>query len=109
MKITRELMEKISSTVEALNLLDTYEYVGIRVQDDDKFALGKIAHRSHIWDNGEDTGIELDGICVTDINAIGHELYFGDHLAIICGYCAEFGADIGELIVRDAEVVAILA
>lgn len=90
-----------------MELSETYEYVGLRVQEQE-FELGKIDHVSHVWDGGEDTGVELDGICVCDMDHLGANRYYGDHAAIICGYRASYGEDPGEIIIRNAEVVKII-
>lgn len=91
-----------------MDLDSKYGYIGIRVQEE-PFELGEMDHFSHIWDNGDDTGIELNGVCATDINSTMAPEYYGDHIAIICGNCAEFGEDVGEIIIRDAVVEYIFA
>ena len=45
----------------AASALYDYEAVGVRVQDV-PFATGPMFHRSHIWDDGDDTGMELPGV-----------------------------------------------
>ena len=92
-----------------------YAYIGIRTQDE-PFALGEMDHRSHIWDDGEDTGIELSGVSTTDINSprvkchcddtVGG--YFGAHCAIIAGNNAEFGDDEYEYVICDPVVIHIV-
>ena len=107
MKMTAEMIKEIKKIADDMDLTWDYEYVGVRVQEQ-AFELGSISHLSHVWDNGEDTGVELDGICVCDLDRLGHEHYFGDHVAIICGNEASYGEDDGELIIRDAEVVNVI-
>ena len=91
---------------------DNYDYIGIRVQEE-PFTLGPIYHVSHIWDDGEDTGEELDGICTINGNADNLEAlaagYNGDHIAILASNQAEYGEDAHELILRDAEVIDIIS
>lgn len=97
----REAMEELSWE---------YGIVAIRTQDE-PFELGPITHCSHIWDDGEDTGEELDGICGTDIKGIEMHLdsYVGDHIAIIAGRYHERGEDPHEVIItEDAECVLII-
>lgn len=106
-KMSPETIARIKQIAEDMDLSWTYEYVGFRVQEQE-FELGKIDHVSHVLDDGEDTGVELDGICVCDINRLGASRYYGEHAAIICGYYAERGEDPGELVIRDAEVVKII-
>lgn len=107
MMMNAEMIKNIKKVAEEMGLSWDYEFVGVRVQEQD-FELGTIEHLSHVWDNGDDTGVELDGICVCSLNRLGVNNYFGDHVAIICGNEAEYGEDDGELIIRDAEVVKVI-
>lgn len=105
--MSAEMIENIKKIAEEMELSWNYEFVGVRVQEQE-FELGTIEHLSHVWDNGDDTGVELDGICVCSLDRMGVNNYFGDHVAIICGNEAEYGEDDGELIIRDAEVVKVI-
>lgn len=107
MKMTAEMITEIKNIVEDMDLAWNYEYIGVRVQEQE-FEIGAIEHRSHVWDNGDDTGVELDGICACKLNRLGVNQYFGGHVAIICGNEAEYGEDDGEIIIRDAEVVKVI-
>lgn len=107
MMMNVEMIKNIKKVSEEMGLSWDYEFVGVRVQEQD-FELGTIEHLSHVWDNGDDTGVELDGICVCSLDRLGVNNYFGDHVAIICGNEAEYGEDDGELIIRDAEVVKVI-
>nr|DAL03393.1 MAG TPA: hypothetical protein [Caudoviricetes sp.] len=107
MKMTAEMIQQIKNTVEDLDLAWNYEYIGVRVQTR-AFELGEISHLSHVWDNGDDTGVELEGISTCKVDRLGHTEYYGDHVAIICGNEADYGEDDGELVIRDAEVAAII-
>ena len=107
MMMNAEMIKNIKKVAEEMGLSWDYEFVGVRVQEQD-FELGTIEHLSHVWANGDDTGVELDGICVCSIDRLGVNNYFGDHVAIICGNEAEYGEDDGELIIRDAEVVKVI-
>ena len=87
-----------------------YEIVAIRTQEQ-PFELGKIVHCSHVWDDGDDTGEELDGICGTTEKGVELHLsgyYYGDHMAIIAGSSYEYGEDANEVIIKNAEVVKII-
>lgn len=85
-----------------------YEYVGIRVQEEE-FQLGSMDHVSKVWIDGTETEEELPGICVIDIKEVQNSsLYFGNHIAVICGDRAERGEDLGELIISDPVCVEIL-
>ena len=97
----REIMEELKWD---------YEMVAIRTQEE-PFELGAIDHRSHIWEDGDDTGEELDGICGTTESGIEMHMngtYFGGHVAMIAGKEYEYGEDAHEVIIRDAECVRII-
>lgn len=113
MKLTQEMIDRIKARAEELH--DNYEYVGLRIQDEEAFELGELDHCSHIWADGDDTGEELNGVCVLSLTS-GHVdwaklagTYFGDHAAIVCGFEASYGEDLGELVIADPEVVEIIA
>ena len=105
--MSAEMIENIKKIADEMDLSWDYEFVGVRVQEQE-FEIGTIEHLSHVWDNGDDTGVELDGICVCKLDRLGVNQYFGDHVAIICGNEAEYGEDDGEIIIRDAEVVKVI-
>lgn len=107
MMMNAEMIKNIKKVAEEMDLSWDYEFVGVRVQEQE-FELGTIEHLSHVWDNGDDTGVELDGICVCNLDRLGANNYFGNHVAIICGNEAEYGEDDGELIIRDAEVIKVI-
>ena len=96
--LTDEVKEKIE------DLRFNYEYVGVRFQALN-FKLGPIDHVSHIWYDGNDTGIGIDGLCAVHIDKIDSlekfSGYYGDHCAIICGNHATWGEDSGEIIIND--------
>lgn len=89
------------------------EKVGIRIQEQ-PFELGELDHVSHIWVDGEDTGEELNGISVVNINSsVANDMfcgrgYFGDHIALIGGDLDEYGEDSGEVILKNAEVLYVI-
>lgn len=86
-----------------------YDYIGIRVQEDE-FTEGEILSNSFVWIDGEPTDEELDGTCAVRLeNAELAYGYYGDHVAIIAGNSAEYGEDLGEIIIRDAEVIEVAA
>ena len=106
MMMNAEMLKNIKKIAEEMDLSLDYEFVGVRVQEQ-KFELGAIEHLSHVWDNGDDTGVELEGICACKLDRLGVNQYLGDNVAIICGNEAEYGEDDGEIIIRDAEVVKV--
>lgn len=107
MLMDKAMIAKIKKIAEEMDLAWEYTYIGVRVQEQE-FELGEIDHVSHIWDNNDDTGVELPGICACKLDCLGENDYFGDHIAIICGDEAEYGEDYGELIIRDPKVVAVI-
>ncbi len=104
MEYSVELKSKIK------NLADQYGAIAVRVQSR-PFELGRIDHISHRWDDGEDTGEELGGIGATSIKMLDYVCgeYFGDHVALLDGDIAEYGEDAGEVVLKNAEVVCIIA
>ena len=59
MRLAPDMIRRVEDI--ASSALYDYEAVGVRVQDV-PFAPGPMAHRSHVWDNGDDTGEELPGV-----------------------------------------------
>lgn len=89
---------------------DKYDfgYIGVRVQED-PFTLGETLDNSFVWVDGEMTDEELDGTCAVKIDeAELAKRYFGDYVAIIGGDSMEYGQDLGEIIIRNAEVLEIV-
>lgn len=107
MKLTDTMKQRLAEVAE--ELFFDYEVVAIRVQEV-PFELGAIDHVSSVWEDGEETDEELDGICAIRAKDVDKsDTYFGDHVAIIAGNRYTYGEDIGEVIIEDAEVVEILA
>ena len=111
MKLTDEMIEKAKEIAKEHVYDFCYGSIGVRVQPV-PFELGPIDHVSHVWIDGEETDEELDGICACAIDDLKHvnayNEYFGDHVAVIGGNLEGFGEDEGEIILSDAEVIAIL-
>ena len=108
MKYPETMLKKIEELAEDFHW--DYDVVGIRVQEE-PFELGHLSHVSHRWDNGEDTGEELDGLSVQSVSSLRtcKNDYYGDHVAIIVGDHYTYGEDAGEIVIEDPQVVAILA
>lgn len=108
MKITSEMIEAAKETAE--ELFFDYEKFGIRVQEV-PFEIGTMDHVSRVWIDGEETEEDLDGVCAQDVTTLDKysNEYFGDYVAIVAGNDYEYGADSGEIIIRDPVVVKILA
>lgn len=105
----REVIENIMNRIEEIRENSDYEYIGVRVQENE-FVKGEILDNSFVWIDGEITDEELDGTCAVKLeDAELAKGYFGDHVAIIGGDYMEYGQDLGEIIIRDAEVLEVLA
>ena len=108
MKLTDDLIRK----AEEASADADYAAIGVRVQDV-PFVLGPMSQKSHIWDDGDDTGAELPGVCAMKLDSIRaaqqHGFYFGDYAAVVAGDSYEYGEDTGEIIIHDPVVIAILA
>ncbi len=117
-------IEKLKEIID----MEEYEFYGVRVDETIKYNIGDICYNSHQWwqDDPEDgseyneeqhcwDGGELDGTCclqVTEENLEDvikkSEMYFGENVTLIAGNYAEGGNDIGEIIISDAKVIAIV-
>lgn len=107
MALTAEMAERIRNVAEELNW--DYEKVCVRVQDV-PFEIGEMDHESEVWEDGKPTGEKLPGVSTLSVKYLDNvRFYFGNHLAIVCGNDFEYGADVGEVILRDATVCEILA
>lgn len=104
-----EAIESILNRIEEIIEESEFEYIGIRVQEDE-FVKGEILDNSYVWIDGEPTDEELDGTCAVMLkDAESAKGYFGDHIAIIGGNNMEYGEDLGEIIIKNAEVMEVLA
>ena len=106
---TAELRALIEELMEEYG---EYQYFGIRTQDV-PFELGEIDHNSKVWEDGDETDEELDGISATNatsgsISAHIDGLYYGDHMAILASNDITWGEDVDELVMRDAVVIRII-
>ena len=104
-----EAIKNIISRIDEIE--DTYDcgYIGIRVSEY-KFTKGEILDNSFVWVDGKMTGEELDGTCAIMLkDAELANVYHGSHVAIIGSDSMEYGQDLGEIILRDAEVLEVIA
>ena len=110
MRMTPDMIQRVEDI--AASALYDYEAVGVRVQDV-PFSTGPMSHRSHIWDNGDDTGEELPGVSAMrwdSVNAAQRQgYYYGDYVAVIAGNSWDYGEDAGEIVIHDPVVIEILA
>lgn len=109
MRLAPDMIRRVEDI--ASSALYEYEAVGVRVQDV-PFALGPMAHRSHVWYNGDDTGEELPGVSAMRWDSINEAqrngYYYGDHVAVIAGNSWDYGEDAGEIVIHDPIVIEIL-
>lgn len=104
-----EAIKNIMNRIDEIKENAKYEYIGIRVQENE-FAEGEILDNFFVWVDGEMTSEELDGTCAVKLeDAELIKGYFGDHIAIIGSDSMEYGQDLGEIILRDAEVLEVIA
>lgn len=100
--------EEINKAIETIKNNDyDYTYVAIRICPD-MVEAGQTLENSFVWVDGEITDEEIDGTCGIDIESKAGGGYFGACMAIIGGYDAEYGEDDGEIIIKNAEVIAVL-
>ena len=87
---------------------DQYEYIGVRVQHHPEEVGNIMTHLSHEWDDGHDTGEELNGISAIDATANylfnSRFSYLGRYILILGADYREHGYDDGEIIM-DSPVV----
>lgn len=105
-------VREIISGVDIDEIGAEYGFIGIRVQDE-AFGLhvgDTVMHNSHIWDDGEDTEEELDGVCAMNLRALDMIIceYYGETILVLGSDDAEYGDDLGEIVMRDAKVLAVI-
>lgn len=104
-----EAIKNIIDRIDEIQDAYDYGYIGIRVSDSE-FAEGEILDNSFVWVDGEMTDEELDGTCAIMLkDAKLANAYHGSHVAIIGSDSMEYGQDLGEIILRDAEVLEVIA
>lgn len=110
MKITSEMLDRLEEVAASSD----YYLVGIRCQEV-PFELGEMNHVSHHWEDDEDTGEELPGVCVVDAGSARRVFgglfsvdYPGEHVAIVASNFGRNGEDYGELVLENPEVIEIL-
>ena len=92
---------------------DEFEFYGIRAHRGEAVAIGDICENSMVWDDGECTGDELDGVCAMrvapgdNINAavdMVKRMYgWGEsEIILVAGQYGAWGEDKGEVVIRSA-------
>lgn len=104
-----EAIKNIINRIEEIEEAYDYGYIGIRVSENE-FTEGETLDNSFVWVDGEMTDEELDGTCAIMLkDAKLANAYHGSHVAIIGSDSMEYGQDLGEIILRDAEVLEVIA
>lgn len=104
-----EAIKNIIDRIEEIEDAYDYGYIGIRVSENE-FTEGETLDNSFLWVDVEMTDEELDGTCAIMLkDAKLANTYFGNHVAIIGSDSMEYGQDLGEIILRNAEVLEVIA
>lgn len=105
-------MNSAQHTIESINAAaDSWYVLGLRY-DSRELEIGEEVGDSYRWDDGEDTGEQLNGTCAIDASR-------EDALKLIAGYASmgrlyligsqrgyELGEDKGEIVIAEAVVIA---
>ena len=110
--IKYEDIKKIASNIDFSKY--DFDFIGIRIQDEIFEQIGEeINHNSKVWEDGNETDEELDGICA--INAKTTQYlpksvggYIGNVVIILGSNDVEYGQDEEELIMKNAIVLDII-
>lgn len=110
-------------------MFEKYTVIGLRIcADDEHYEIGDTCRRSYEWDYENDCStyntdnpIKLSGTCaviiktedMTDAQIIANAKemarnYAGEQTIIIGGYDYEYGSDENEIIINQAEVLAVI-
>lgn len=104
-----EAIEYVLNNIENIQDQYDYDYIGVRTQEN-AFTKGEILENSYVWFDGESTGEELNGTCALMLSDVKQVTgYCGQHVAIIGGFYGEYGQDLGEIIIEEAEVLEVLS
>lgn len=104
-----EAIKNIMNRINEIKENAEFEYIGVRVQEN-AFTEGESLDNSFVWVDGEMTDEELGGTCAVKLeDAELANGYFGEHVAIIGSNSMEYGQDLGEIILKDAEVMEVLS
>jgi hypothetical protein len=108
-------LAQIAKTIDADDF--DCEFVGLRVVSEDcdgyELNVGDDAPNSYVWDDGEWTDEELDGTCCISLKYLAklapwaRMAYSGRKVWLIGSDYAEGGVDGGELIIKDAKILAV--
>lgn len=87
-----------------------YDHYGVRAHRGGDAVVGQSLGNSYIWDDGECTGDELDGICTIKVTAetvdaaierLRAYSWDNEPIVLVGGYYGSHGSDSDEFIIRD--------
>ena len=91
---------------------------GIRRQEPEFESEGDVmAHTSSVWEDGEETDEELDGVSALCLDRFKNldeaieasKVYFGSHLAIIASDGYTWGQDEDEVVLEDPVIICVIS
>ncbi|MCD8087265.1 MAG: hypothetical protein LUE22_01580 [Oscillospiraceae bacterium] len=122
---TSEMIKKVMEIVEE----GDYSVYWVRTCNKD-YRVGDICDNSYVWDDGDWTDEELNGVCCTGLPMFPEEsdvkkclkyhirdkemfgfqncYYPGSHTYLIGGHSVEYGTDSGEYIIPNGTVICVL-
>ena len=107
-------------TIEALiekAISDRWHFVGIRSHHDPDVKIGDEIANSNVWIDGERTDEELPGVSALAVVWCGERInqrgvaddYRGGVIVVVASDHAEWGEDVGEIVLRRGVVLAVIA
>ena len=121
---TIELINKIYNSWMDNDSIDTDTPTGLRVMNIGARKIGDNIRNSNRWDDGNDTGEELNGTCTIQLQRMGSTLTIenvesavshimkyhamGDTIIMVIGEGCEGGEDERELIISNAKICDII-
>lgn len=99
---------EINKAIEkAKCLMVDADYCAVRVCPE-MVEAGQVLQPSFVWVDGDITDEQLDGTCGIDIDSHPACGYMGECIAVIAGNEVSWGEDVGEIIIKNAEVISVL-
>jgi hypothetical protein len=119
----QELAQKLYDFFYDCDEIELDSFIGVRALTAEEPETGELWN-SHIWEDGENTGVELDGTSAIQMNPYETNLSENDALraaeyvmvytdprnpryAVIIGDYATGGEDAGEVIIRNARILKV--
>lgn len=106
-----EKLQTIQATIETLASEYAAHYTWAVRWDEPGLPVGHVFPPSRVWVDGEPTEETLPGtsaIAAKDLQRVVSRMnYYTGQPYIVCGELSLYGEDLGEVILRDCEVIAI--